>query len=64
MKLSTKIKEQKELIADLSDIINACISVIANTGNQIDYEFAKKDLVITYEERERQYKHLENMVRG
>jgi hypothetical protein len=59
-----KIEEQKELIADLSDIINACISVIANTDNQVEYDFAKKDLVITYEERERQYTRLQNMIRG
>jgi hypothetical protein len=60
----SKIDSQKELIADLSDIINACISVISSTDNQSDYEFAKKDLVITYEERERQYKKLENMVKA
>jgi hypothetical protein len=59
-----KIAEQRELIADLSSIINGCISVIANSGNSEDYELAKKELVISYEERERQYDKLENMIRG
>jgi hypothetical protein len=58
-----KIEEQKELIKDLSAIIVACNSAIQVCTNQHDYDSLKKELVITYEERERQYKRLDNMVK-
>ena len=63
MKLSEKIKEQKEIIADLSAIIAACQSTIESCTTQHDYDASVKELVITYEERERQYKRLETLMR-
>jgi len=58
-----KIEEQKELIKDLTAILIACNNAIQVCTNQHDYYSLKKELVITYEERERQYKRLNNMLR-
>lgn len=61
MKRLSKIEETKEIIKDLSAIITACNSCIQACTNEHDYEQLKKELVITYEERERQYKRLDSL---
>lgn len=57
-----KIEEQKELIADLSAILEACDKSIRACSDAASKEPLKRDLVITYEERERQYNKLEAMI--
>lgn len=57
-----KIEEQRELIKDITAIIIACNNCLQTCTNQHDYELLKKELVISYEERERQYKRLDNML--
>ena len=56
-----KIKETQEIIKDLSAIITACNSTIQACTLQSDYDLLKKELVITYEERERQYNRLKDL---
>ena len=62
MKHLIRIKEQQELIKDLSAIIVACNTAIEPCTNPNDYETLKRDLIISYEERERQYKILNQML--
>lgn len=63
MKRLSRIQGQQELIKDLSAIIVACNSALQDCRCSNDHESLKKELVITYEERERQYKRLQNMLR-
>lgn len=56
-----KIQEIQAIIKDLSEIIIACDTAIKACKTPREYNELKTELVITYEERERQYKKLEQM---
>lgn len=62
MRHKNKIEEQKDLIKDLSAILEACDKSIRACWNSEELDTLRRDLVITYEERERQYKKLEQMI--
>jgi hypothetical protein len=62
MKRQNKVEAQKELIKDLSGILEACDRAIKACSDAADKARLTRDLVITYEERERQYNKLDNML--
>ena len=57
-----KLQEQKELIKDLTAIMLACNNTLKLCDNIRDRALLRRELVITYEERERQYTKLDNML--
>jgi len=54
----SKIQETREIIKDLAAIITACESTVKACTSKQNYDLAVKDLVISYEERENQYRKL------
>jgi len=61
MRKANKIQEQKEILRDLTAILLACDSAIKACSDAVAKESLTRDLVITYEERERQFNKLETM---
>jgi hypothetical protein len=58
---SKQLKEAQELIDDLSSMLAACQQAIEVCKNPSEYAELKRELVITYEERERQYNRLNQL---
>lgn len=52
------IKQKNQLIQDLGLIINACNDALINCKDPIEYNSLKRDLIISYEERERLLKEI------